>query len=460
MSPAEHTMPPPSPSLTHAFVRLLRDLSLRPLPHDVERQAKRCLLDYLGATIAGAWQLGSRIESLLDFSGPVSTGVRVIGVSHQASVETAALCNGIAAHALEMDDGSRFGMIHPGAAVVSAVLPVAQRFGVDGRQLLVGITIGYECAIRVASAVAPSHYRRGFHPTATCGGIGAAAGVAAMLGFPDDMFETAVTAAAIAAGGSLKVVDAGSELKPLNAGRAAATGLISAMAARAGFTHPPDALEGPAGFLDMMCDHVEPERLVHLEPDVYRISQVYVKPYAACRHAHPAIDACLRYRNQIGRDIDRLRSVTIRTYGGLAGRHDHRAAGDPAAARMSIPVSCAIALHRGSAGVGDYTDEVLGTPEVKALAERITVVKDDLLDTMLPQRRVAVLTFERHGGAADDIRVDFAKGEPENPVTDDELEDKFSELLRWADRTTRETVALIEAVKALPKGADGLFALL
>lgn len=447
-------------NLTSQFARNLHGLAGQKLPTAVAHQAKRCLLDYWGAALVGSHQLHDRLHALLDFDCPVADGVDAIGLDRKTSIQTAALANGMAAHATEMDDGARHGMIHPGSPVLSALLPVAQRHRVEGENLLLGIVAGYEAALRLASAIQPTHYRMGFHPTATCGAVGAAAGIAAMLAYSAAETEAAIAAAAISAGGSLKVVDDGSEMKPFNVGRAAVTGVVSAMAAKAGFRPPPASLEGATGFLEMMCTAFAPERLIQPCAEGYWITQIYVKPYAACRHAHPAIEACLRYRQSREFRAESISSIEIRTYGGLIGRHDHPQASDSASARMSLPVSSAIALVQGAAGVSEFGHEILSKDDVRSLARKITVATDVDLDALLPSQRVAIVRFLDSNGKSEEIRIDVAKGEPENPMSDAEMESKFSGLAALSGKSDAQIDSIIDTVMSLPASASKLYALL
>jgi len=219
----------------------------------VRHQARRCLLDYLGVTLAGAHLARDAGNALLDQLDTGNPGAGVIGFSRRASLETAALLNGMSSHVLELDDGVRFGMLHPGSPILSALLPAASHQGVTGEVLLNSIVAGYEAATGLASAMQPLHYQSGFHPTATCGTVGAAIGVGTMLGYSTPSLKATLAAAATWAAGTLKVIEDGSQLKPFNAARAAVNGLLAANIARAGIVGADDPLGGPAGFLAMMA---------------------------------------------------------------------------------------------------------------------------------------------------------------------------------------------------------------
>ncbi|RKT45552.1 MmgE/PrpD family protein [Thiocapsa rosea] len=448
---------PMTDNLTQQFVARLQVLADGRLAGAEIQQAKRCLLDYIGAALAGAAIIRPQAEKLLAHGYETKGGSTVIGFGARAGLETATLVNGLSSHVAEMDDGVRFGMIHPGSPIFSCLLPAAERYSVQASDLIKGIVIGYDAALRLASAIQPSHYQRGYHPTATCGTIGAAMGLGAMLGFDPQEMGSTFAAACVSASGSLKVVDDGSELKPYNAGRAAVVGLLSAQMARAGFGAPPDALSGEAGFLAMMCDGYDVERLIEPSSAGFWIHQVYVKPYAACRHAHPSIEACLRLRERIDLNTDQISGIRVTTYKGLVGRHDHRTFTNVASARMSIPYGVAVALVYGRAGIGEFTDETISNPTVRALALKVEVVSDDAFTAWVPEKRAARVEITLKDGTVYEDLVEYPKGEPENPMTDRELEDKFFALSEYGGHGPESSRMIVETVWNLPDNLEQFF---
>ena len=420
------------------------------------KQVSRCLLDYLGATLAGVRLLKVKtdvIVNLLEGTGRACP----VGLDAHVSLETAALINGLNSHVAEMDDGVRFGMIHPGAPLFSSLLPLAEQYNVRGKDFVKGVLVGYEAALRLASAMQPTHYKRGYHPTATCGSIGATMGIAAMLGFTAQEMENALGAVSVVAGGSLKVVDSGSELKPYSVGRAAALAIQSAVVGKSGFASPPDALYGETGFLNMTTDSLKLECLHKRAPNDFWIHSVYVKPYAACRHAHPSIEAALDIVQENSFSIQSIKKITITTYHGLKGRHDNQEVSCVASARMSIPFSVAIALRSGDAGVNAFTQKAVDDFENKVLAKKVFLYEAKKYTDRVPDQRSAMLKIDLVDGLSFFREVIYPKGEPENPMLDEELKDKYRELAAFGGVSLNSAEQLMNQVWLMPDNLHELF---
>ena len=244
---------------TDIIIDLIRELQREDVPDDIVVAVKACVLDYLGVAFAGAHDLERKIHAYLDMK-PEKTGSSIIiGMNKKASMEDAALINGITAHYFELDDGSRFGMVHLGAPVLSALFSVAGVSMVSGERLIRAALVGYEVTNRLASAIQPEHKKRGFHTTGTCGCIGAAAAVATALDFDDISLKNTISAAVASASGLLEMIEDTSQLKPFNAGKAAQNAVTSAMIGRCGFAGPVDPVGGERGFLNVMANGINRE---------------------------------------------------------------------------------------------------------------------------------------------------------------------------------------------------------
>lgn len=449
-----------SVNLTDQFVGDLHDLCWVDFPDGVVHQAKRCLLDYLGATFAGAKMMQARGEKLLEFMSSDSCDASVIGFDLRAGVQSAIFVNGLSSHIAELDDGMRFGMIHPGSPVFSALLPIAEKEKVQGKDLLKGIIVGYEAELRLACAMQPSHYSRGYHPTSTCGVIGGAMGIAAMLGYTKSEMKDALSAAAVSAAGTLKVLEDSSEIKPLNVGRAAVDAFLAAWIARAGFKGPNDAFSGDAGFFSMLADKCDLSKLKLDGGSPLAIEKIYVKPYAACRHAHPAIEAALIIREASGFSIDSIKEIRVITYKAVLGKHDYSEICGASSAKMSIPYALAVALITGMAGVEQFNAECVNNPKILSLARKVSVCADDEISAFVPEKRAAIVEVLTTAGDLISERVDYPKGEPENPLSDFELEEKFSSLAQYGKKTGKEIYEITETVWGLEKELHNLFTLL
>jgi len=418
-------------------------------------QARRCLLDYLGATFAGSKMLAEKAEAILADFNADGTDATVIGFGRMASVPGAIFINGLASHIAELDDGVISGIVHPGSPVISALLPVAEKEKMDGEQLIRGIVAGYEAAVKMADCIQPSHKLLGYHATATCGTIGAAMGVSAMLGC-----IAAHTSAAISAAGTLKALEGDSELKPFNSARAALVGFLSVSMARAGFSGPADVLSGNTGFLATMSKEHDITRLEMATEATRSVGRVYVKPYAACRYCHPAIEAAFALRASNAVPIDEIESVEVATYGLAVANHDRTDINSVSAAKMSIPYSVAVALATGSADINEFTMQRLKDPTIVALTKRVTVREDAELSALFPRKTAAVVVLKTLLGDSLRERVDMPKGEPGNPLTDDELEQKFLSLAMHAGKSLREARQIVDNVWNLKRDLHVLCGLL
>ncbi len=449
-----------STSVADRFVEQLDILRATPFSDRSQEQVRACLLDYLGATIVGANMLGDKAKRLLAALGAPGDDATIIGHGIRGNLERAVLLNGLSSHVAEMDDGVRFGMMHPGAPIFSALLPVAELERVSGSAFVSGVVTGYEAAIRLAKALQPSHYNRGFHPTGTCGSIGAAAGIAAMLGFTRRQLKDAISGAAVASHGTLKVLEDHSELKPANVGRAALGGLVAASMARAGFSGPDDVFSGPRSMCSMMADTCDLAPLTSEAKEPLAINTVYFKPYAACRHAHPSIEAVLYLRDHHALSLKSIKDIEITTYDSVMGKHDHAVVSTVQSAKMSIPFSVALALLTGRAGVEEFTSAALNDPQLNGLAQKVRISPDAELSAQVPEVRAAIVRIVLESGTECSTKVSYPKGEPENPMTTTELESKFLSLCRFARKAQEEAHGLADAVANLEQDLSALFPML
>ncbi len=445
-------------NLTDGFLELLFSMRDKGFSEKTVLQAKQCFLDYLGVALAGAAMRGPENQKLLDSFGP-ACGFTVIGTGAKTDAFGAVLLNGMNAHAAELDDGHRFGMLHLGSPVLSAMFTAAERESIRGYELITGIIIGYEAAARLACAAQPAHRNKGYHTTGTCGTIGAAMGVAAALGYSRQQAKAALSCAVSSAAGVLEIQEEGSALKPYNAGRAALDGYVSAMMGSVGFRGPDDILGGKRGFLAVMADGAGRAFLEKPADAAPEIERVYRKLYASCRHSHPAVEAALAIaatHNLRPADID---AVRVFTYRAAVTGHDHQAVHGTHSAKMSTPFSVAVALATGKAGVEEFSRAYVENESVNSLARKVKVLADDELTALAPQKRAAKVEIETKAGVFRH-RVDTPKGEPENPLSPAELEEKFTHLALFGAKTEKETDEIIQKVWNLESELPGLYELL
>lgn len=406
---------------------------------------RTCLADTVSVALAGAYDLKEKEDKLLELLGKDGEVVSPIGFTEKTSLTNAILINGLSAHFLELDDGVRYGVIHPSAPLFAAMIPVAKVYGIEWKQFALGAICGYETSIRIASALQPQHYSAGYHPTATCCTLGVAVGIAVMLGYSNEEVKDAFSTATISACGSLKVLEDFSQLKPYNCGKAAMMGYISALMAKAGFKGPNDALGGNTGFLKMMASSYN-EDILTAKNDFFYVEKVYLKPYASCRHTHPEIEAAQVIRKNEGFDAHDVTDVNVLTYKGVIGKHDGNDIYGESSARMSIPYSIAISLLTGKAGITEFAEPYINDAFVLDLTKRIKIEGEEELSKLVPDKRAAIVTVRMKNGKCYSERVDYPKGEPENPLKDDELYAKFVSMTSHAHISDGKSKELFDAL--------------
>lgn len=414
--------------ITDSFIEGLIGKSIA-IDDSTIQQVRKVLLDYLGVMIGGMFFLQKK-HPQLTLSAPCS-----------------AFLNGFAAHVLELDDGHRHGMIHLGASIVSAVLEVAKKEGLKSDDVLRGIVMGYEVAVRCAQSLQPGHKMHGYHVSGTCGTIGSAMGVAFACNYTKEQLKSTLACAVSSAAGVLEIQEQSSELKPYNVGRAAMAGVVAAQIGKLALPGPDDILGGKQGFLAAMTDTPQPEFLTDFSREKFCIEGIYQKIHAACRHCHPAIDATIDMRNNLHLKPEQIDRIEVNTYKLAVGSHDHAQIMGISSAKLSTPYAVALAIVKGKCGYADYNEENLNDYWVKNLTHKVSVIEDEVLTAQSPAVRGARITIYLKNGEEYEASCLYPKGEPENPLTQEELEDKFRGLAIYGGMTSSECDDIISEIK-------------
>jgi 2-methylcitrate dehydratase PrpD len=422
--------------------------------------AARAVVDWFSATIPGSAMPPAQIltEALLDSEeeGPA----RLVATGRRAPVRTAALVNAVASHTAELDDIYRDGIYHPGSPTVAAALALGERLDASGADLLRAVAVGYEIGDRVSAAVNPAHYRF-WHTTGTIGTLGAACAAADLLGLDRTAFAHAVATATTMAAGLQQAFRSDAMSKPLHAGHAAEAGLLAALAAGRGYTGALDVLEGAAGFGAGLAGSPDWSAAVADPGRALLIGEATVKNHACCGHTFAAVDGALQLRGE-GLDPRDVAAIEVRTYTTatrVAGNAEPRTEFE---AKFSTSYCVAAALRLGSVRLRAFEPSSLGDPGIRDLARRITVVADDAMEQAFPRQRQATVTVKLADGTTRSAHRSTRKGDPDDPLTDAELTEKFTELstpVLGPGRTARLADALWNAAGAktlseLPIGGE------
>ncbi|MCZ8294846.1 MAG: MmgE/PrpD family protein [Hylemonella sp.] len=402
--------------------------SARPLPAEVTHHAKRALIDWFSALFPGI-ALAPGPQLMRTHADELGHGKSSLpGQRTTAFAATAAWINGSISHAAEFDDIFRDAVYHPGCPTIGAALAVAEERGASGADLLKAITIGYEISTRIGVAVQPSHYRF-FHTTGTIGCFGGAAATAALVdGTNPDVMRHALATAATFASGLQQAFRSDAMTKCLHAGHAAWVGVTAGKGAANGVTGALDILEGAAGFgaaLSVNPNWAEATRDLGTR---YNIQVITQKNHGCCGHTFAAIDAMLDIRQGQTVDPTQIASIRIDTYQtalDVTGNFEPRTAFE---AKFSLPYVVAHALLYGAVRLNAFEPQRLADARIRALMAKTKLVADPRLSAGFPALRAARIVITLTDGRVIEQYAPCRKGDPEAPLSDADINDKFTEL--------------------------------
>ena len=302
---------------------------------------------------------------------------------------------------------------------------------IDFKRVVIANIIGYEIGVRISLSIQPSHKNRGYHTSGTIGTIASAVAVAVALDCDDKQLKAVISSAATSAAGLLEIQESPSELKPYNIAHAALSGLNAAYVGMLGFCAPNDIMNGKRGMLKLLGDNQIIDEL-YMKKSFYEIERIYVKPYAACRHCHSAIEAAINLKNKYNIAVEEVERIYVYTYALAIEGHDHNVINGVSSAKLSIPFSVALGYVYGEAGLNEYNQNNVKDKELLSLSKKVFVVEKTEYTNAKKSKRVAEVCIQTKDNKEYSERVDYAKGDPENPMSFDELVKKFNSLMIWA----------------------------
>ncbi len=446
--------------LTAALASFAAQLRGETLPDKVRERVRYLLLDYLAVTLRGSQLPSSQttcqmLETLPGAYNSATGSVTILGRPERAEASWAALANGVAAHGLEMDDVENRSSLHPGVVVFPAALALTEQLHIAPGDFYAAVVAGYEVTLRVGAALNPaSAYDRGFHPTAICGTLGAAAASARLLSLPPEQTNMALGIAGSMTAGSMAYLDDGAWTKRLHPGWASHAGITAARLAAAGFVGPTSILESRYGLLHAYSSTSDVKQLQRVDDKNFAIMQVSLKPYACCRYMHGPIDCLLEIRRIHQPDLQQVARIRCGVVTGGRGLivdpiEQKREAHNVVDAQFSMPFGAAIALLTGQAGLSVFTEERIHDPAVRALMQRVECYSSPELDNYYPAEWRATASIEMLDGREFSAHVRYALGDPHNPLSWAQLESRFQELVSPVIEDARRRQEIIEKVRGL-----------
>ncbi|MDH6291331.1 MmgE/PrpD family protein [Rhodococcus opacus] len=403
------------------------------IPAHISELLKHCILDTIGCMVGGVdTDVARTMHRMADTASIRSAGTSsVVASSGRLGPDLAALVNGTISHGLIFDDMHRTAKIHPGVFTVPAVLALNDTQDVTGADFLAAVCAGYETSSRLGIAINMSEHRaRGWRATSTVGSLGAAAASARLLGLSPQQSHHAASVAAAQASGSFAFADGGGMELYLAAGTAARNGVTAALAAEAGFRGAEDPLFAEDGGL-FTGTSADTDAAV-LTADlglVFRLQEVCIKMRPTCHSTQTAIDAALEIRAEHGIRINDVSKIVVE-----AGEITRLQCGwdyHPATPELMVfhmGFILASILETGHVRSADLRGELLHDPEYVRIAKATTVVAVDELTAIYKTKKPSVVHIHLKDGRVLTSRVDFCKGDPENPATSAEVVAKFEEL--------------------------------
>ena len=409
--------------VTEQLARFLATHRPEDVPERVRHEAKRSLVNFFATALGGCRNEAMEIlvAALADCFGPPHA--TVIGRSERTDALTATFLNSVSANVLDFDDTHLRTVIHPTAPVAPGLFALAERRSISGAALLHAFVLGVEVECRVGYALSPGHYRRGWHITATCGVLGAAAAAGKLLRLDSGRMAWALGAAATQSSGLIE--NLGSMSKSVGVGNSARNGLAAALYAERGLSGPERPLEGTRGLAAVMGEGEDLASVIDDLGDSWELMQNAYKPYPNGVVLHPVVDACLELRPQVG-DVARIERVMVKGHPLLRERADRPNVTTGREAQVSLQHSVAVAFLYGAAGVKEYSDACVNDPAVLALRSKVSAEDDASIPA-----DAAVVSLRTTSGDLLSAHIAHARGSIARPLSDRELETKFRDLAAY-----------------------------
>lgn len=413
---------------TDATIEFIHKTSLDDMPAEVQHLGKRAILDTVGVSIAAARDEAVAIlcETLAGRGGnPTAT---IIGRGQRADVLSAALINGVMAHALDYDDVNDSCMGHPSAPLVPAVLALGEELGSSGAQVLEAFLIGFELECKLGLAIGNAHYAKGWHATATTGAMGAAAACAKLLSLDPDRIGMALGIAASSSAGLR--INFGTMTKPFHVGQAARAGLMAALLASNGFTASSDILDHPIDYTRVFADKSEADssRIVGTLGNPWDIVSpgLVVKKFPCCNSTHRTIDATLALTSQHSPSPDAIENVVISMPPGEDIPLIYSRATTGLEGKFSMQYCVASAVFDGKVTLDTFQQDHVDRAEVQRISGLVNLKYDDSqAPVVINSGGYIDVTINMKDGHSFTRRIDKARGTPDHPLTDEEIAEKF-----------------------------------
>ena len=453
---------PRAPGLTDYVGKFVSQAKYEDIPGEVVELGKKSILDGLGLALAGSKaQTGSLCRRYLERIGVCDGQSTIIGSARKTSPRFAAFVNGVSIHADDFDDTQLavakdrvYGLlVHPTVPVLPALLALAERGGVSGKQLTLAYHLGVEVECKIAEAISPRHYQDGFHSTGTCGPFGSAAACAKLLQFEHSQILNTFGLVASQSGGLRE--NFGTMTKPYQAGHAAESGLVSAELVALGWTAAGQILEADRGFFHAFGGSYDPAAIMDRlgRPWTFVSPGISLKPYPSGSLTHPAMTELARMIEANNIQAAQVEKIDVGANHNMTTTLLHHEPKTGLEAKFSMEFCIAILLLEHEAGLKEFSDKVVQRADVREMIRRVNFYVDPEAESAGYDKMTSLLKIHLKNGSSIAGRADFGKGSPTNPMTFEEAAAKFrgcAEYSDWPRAKTEKIVAFIKTLDAAP----------
>ena len=405
--------------------------------HDIS-QLHTLIIDFFAAAYAGYAEnraFNQVVESVVYSQGGAEES-SVLFQNKKYPARMAAFMNAVYGHGAELDDGNKKAAGHAGVHIIPAVFALAEKLNSSNEDVLTALAVGYEAYIRISSAAQPGLVKRGFHSTGMAGTLACAAACARLFNLNAQGIEDAIALATTMSGGLLSYGDSRPQIKPLNPGKAAENGVFAAMLAGQGMQGPAEALEGKNGWFHAVTDQIDENCLKGT--DHFLIHDCYFKLYPSCRHTHCGIDAAVALHSLV--KASDISAVNVYIYPNAIKLAGIQWPQNAAETKFSIQYTMACALYKGSYGLEDM-NPLCTAEDVSELVRKIRLLPDEAMENKNKGIRGARVEVIKNDGSRIEKTVLIPKGDPENPVTREDIIEKLKTCAK--DQASEETLCML-----------------
>lgn len=418
--------------IAESLSELVANLKYENLSKAVIDRSKYLALDFIGLAARGnTFESSKPIHQFITTLGGTGEGVVIGSNDIHTLPQYAALANGSASHSLELDDVINEASLHPAVVVFATAFAIADKYEKSGEDVILASVLGYEVMGKIGKLLNPTNvYDRGFHPTGIVGTFAAAATASKLMGLTAEQTANAFGIAGSQAAASMEFLSTGSWTKRIHPGWAAHNGIIAAELAKEGFTGPNSIIEGKKGFANAYSYDVNFDEIdFDFSNEDNFILKSSIKPHACCRYKQGPLDLVLsivKEHDLSPSDITKVNVHLVQTALPIVAepQEEKRNPSSAVDAQFSMHFGVAVAVLYRKTLLEQYEDHVTQLPEVKDLMNRVVCFRDEELEKDFPRKWPARVVIETGKGTFSK-GIEYPKGEPENPLSWEEMIEKF-----------------------------------